>query len=74
MSYIKDITLAPSGKMKIDWVERNMPLLCGIAKDFEKTLSRESSDVLFGSLYVESQNNKDVSEATIYKRNKSSIR
>lgn len=40
------------------------------AKDFEKTLSRESSDVLFGSLYVESQNNKDVSEATIYKRNK----
>jgi len=37
MSYIKDIKLAPSGKMKIDWVERNMPLLRGIAKDFEKT-------------------------------------
>ena len=37
MSQIKDITLAPSGEMKIDWVERNMPVLRGIGEDFKKT-------------------------------------
>ena len=37
MSRIKDISLAPSGEMKISWVERNMPVLRGIAEDFEKT-------------------------------------
>ena len=36
MSRIKDITLAPSGETKINWVERNMPVLRGIAADFEK--------------------------------------
>jgi adenosylhomocysteinase len=34
MSFIKDINLAPSGEMKIKWVERNMPVLRGIGKDF----------------------------------------
>lgn len=34
MSMIRDIALAPSGEMKIKWVERNMPLLRGIGKDF----------------------------------------
>lgn len=37
MSEIRDITLAPSGERKIQWVERNMPLLRGIRADFEKT-------------------------------------
>ncbi len=37
MSQIKDISLAPSGEMKIDWVERNMPVLRGIGEDFKKT-------------------------------------
>ena len=37
MSQIKDIALAPSGEMKIDWVERNMPVLHGIGEDFKKT-------------------------------------
>lgn len=37
MSLIKDITLAPSGEMKIKWVERNMPVLRGIGEDFAKT-------------------------------------
>jgi len=37
MSYIRDITLAPSGEMKIKWVERNMPVLRGIGEDFKKT-------------------------------------
>lgn len=36
MSIIKDIGLAPSGEMKIDWVERNMPVLRGIGEDFAK--------------------------------------
>jgi adenosylhomocysteinase len=37
MSFIKDISLAPSGEMKIKWVERNMPVLRGIGKDFAAT-------------------------------------
>lgn len=37
MSLIKDIKLAPSGEMKINWVERNMPVLRGIGEDFKKT-------------------------------------
>ena len=34
MSMIRDIALAPSGEMTIKWVERNMPVLRGIGKDF----------------------------------------
>ena len=37
MSSIKDISLAPSGEMKINWVQRNMPVLRGIGEDFLKT-------------------------------------
>ena len=37
MSQIRDINLAPSGERKIQWVERNMPLLRQIKADFEKT-------------------------------------
>ena len=36
MSSIKDISLAPSGDMKINWVERNMPVLRGIGEDFKR--------------------------------------
>ena len=36
MSIIKDIALAPSGEMKINWVERNMPVLRGIAAEFSR--------------------------------------
>ena len=36
MSNIRDISLAPSGEKKIDWVRRNMPLLCGILAEFEE--------------------------------------
>ena len=36
VSRIKDISLAPSGEMKINWVERNMPVLRGIGEDFKK--------------------------------------
>ncbi len=37
MSLIRDISLAPSGEMKINWVERNMPVLRAIGEDFERT-------------------------------------
>ena len=37
MSQIKDITLAPSGRDKIDWVRSYMPILNSIRADFEKT-------------------------------------
>jgi len=36
MSLIKDISLAPSGEMKIDWVMRNMPALRNIEELFIK--------------------------------------
>ena len=37
MSYaVKDINLAPSGKLKIDWAAANMPVLAQIGADFEK--------------------------------------
>ena len=43
MSIIKDINLAPSGEMKINWVERNMPVLRGIGAAFpRKSLLRDS--------------------------------
>lgn len=36
MSEIRDISLAPSGEKKIKWASRNMPLLSGIAEEFER--------------------------------------
>lgn len=37
MSLIKDINLAPSGEMKIRWVEKNMPVLRQISAEFQRT-------------------------------------
>ena len=37
MSLIRDLSLAPSGEVKIQWVERNMPVLRGIGEDFKKS-------------------------------------
>ena len=34
MSKIKDIALAPSGELKIDWVKRNCPLLRTLEGEF----------------------------------------
>ncbi|MEN6340798.1 MAG: adenosylhomocysteinase, partial [Clostridiaceae bacterium] len=36
MYRIKDIQLAPSGEQKIEWVQRNMPILNGIRESFER--------------------------------------
>lgn len=36
-SIIRDINLAPSGQLKIDWVKEHMPVLNEIRKEFEET-------------------------------------
>ncbi|MCL2366191.1 MAG: adenosylhomocysteinase [Oscillospiraceae bacterium] len=36
-SVVKDLSLAPSGELKIAWAWRNMPLLQAIKEEFEKT-------------------------------------
>lgn len=38
MYRIRDISLAPSGEQKIEWVRRNMPILNGIRESFERDL------------------------------------
>ena len=37
MSMIRDITLAPSGENKIEWVKRNCPLLRRLEEEFSRT-------------------------------------
>ncbi len=37
MSRIKDLSLAPSGKEKIDWVASYMPILNSVKEEFERT-------------------------------------
>ena len=54
MSLIKDITIAPSGEMKIKWVERNMPVLRGIGEDFAKTRPFEGLKVAL-SVHLEAK-------------------
>ena len=54
MSLIKDITLAPSGEMKIKWVERNMPVLRGIGEDFARTRPFEGLKVAL-SVHLEAK-------------------
>ena len=54
MSLIKDIALAPSGEMKIKWVERNMPVLRGVGEDFAKTRPFEGLKVAL-SVHLEAK-------------------
>ena len=54
MSRIKDIKLAPSGEMKINWVERNMPVLRGIGEDFRRTRPFEGMKVAL-SVHLEAK-------------------
>ena len=37
MSEIKDTSLAPSGRRKISWVEKNMPVVARLEEEFRKT-------------------------------------
>ena len=54
MSKIKDIKLAPSGEMKINWVERNMPVLRGIGEDFRRSRPFEGMKVAL-SVHLEAK-------------------
>ena len=33
---VRDLSLAPSGRQKIEWVRNNMPLLRGLEEDFSR--------------------------------------
>jgi len=35
---VRDINLAPSGRMKIEWVRAHMPVLNAIREEFERDL------------------------------------
>jgi len=54
MSFIKDISLAPSGEMKIKWVERRMPVLCRIAEQFKQSRPFEGLKVAL-SVHLEAK-------------------
>ncbi|MBQ8217803.1 MAG: adenosylhomocysteinase [Oscillospiraceae bacterium] len=54
MSLIKDISLAPSGEMKIKWVERRMPVLCRIAEEFKLSRPFEGMKVAL-SVHLEAK-------------------
>ncbi len=53
-SEIRDIGLAPSGHQKMNWAERNMPVLAQIAEEFEKTRPLEGLRVAV-SVHVEAK-------------------
>ena len=36
-SMIRDISLAGSGRQKIEWAKRNMPILSGFEEEFKKS-------------------------------------
>ncbi|MDR0469370.1 MAG: adenosylhomocysteinase [Peptococcaceae bacterium] len=46
LSWIRDITLAGSGREKIDWVWQNMPVLGRIARDFSMEKPFEGMNIL----------------------------
>ncbi len=37
MSKVKDMSLAPEGVRKIEWVQKHMPVLESIKKEYEET-------------------------------------
>ena len=53
-SIIKDISLAPSGRNKIEWVRNNMPILAEIEKDFVKEKPFDGKHVLV-SVHIEAK-------------------
>ena len=44
---VRDISLAPSGHRKIQWVRENMPLLRGLEEEFKETKPFEGVRFLF---------------------------
>ena len=54
MSIIRDISLAPSGENKIEWVRRNCPLLRSLEKDFSETRPFEGKRIAL-SIHLEAK-------------------
>ncbi len=54
MSIIRDISLAPSGGNKIEWVRRNCPLLRSLEEDFRKTRPFEGRRIAL-SIHLEAK-------------------
>ena len=54
MSIIRDISLAPSGENKIEWVRRNCPLLRSLEKDFSASRPFEGKRVAL-SIHLEAK-------------------
>ena len=54
MSLIRNLSLAPSGELKIQWVERHMPVLRGIGEDFKKSRPFEGLKVAL-SVHLEAK-------------------
>ena len=54
MYRILDISLAPSGEQKIEWVRRNMPILNGIRESFERDLPFQGLKVAL-SIHLEAK-------------------
>lgn len=53
-SEIRDITLAPSGEQKIEWVKRNCPLLRSLEEEFSKTRPFEGKKIAL-SVHLEAK-------------------
>ena len=51
---IRDISLAPSGHTKIEWVKNNMPLLAALEEDFRKNRPFEGLKISL-SLHLEAK-------------------
>ena len=54
MSIIRDISLAPSGENKIEWVRRNCPLLRSLEADFTKNRPFEGKRIAL-SIHLEAK-------------------
>lgn len=54
MSQIRDISLAPSGANKIEWVKRNCPLLRSLEEDFSKEKPFEGKKIAL-SIHLEAK-------------------
>jgi adenosylhomocysteinase len=53
-SMIRDICLAPSGKQKIEWVKKYMPILSGLEEEFKKTKPLEGVKISL-SIHLEAK-------------------
>ncbi len=51
---IRDISLAPSGHTKINWVKNNMPLLAGLEEEFRETRPLEGTKISL-SIHLEAK-------------------